>query len=645
VLLNGNTGLLTRLLQTAFPKRYSNARSYGEFNATSQQSDNHIKRLFMISRQVFPGVLIIALSFWITLFFQSAATSATYDSGATDDGMEVLTRGPIHEAFADVSVNEVPPGIVASRSVPDPINEVPPDYRPEGDNVQWIPGYWIWDDDQNNFIWLSGIWRDIPPGRQWNPGYWVTVAGGSQFVSGYWTETHQAGTIYLPPPPEPVQDIPGSMAMSSDNIWIDGHWIWSNNGYLWQAGYWQRQRPEMVWIPAYYVWTPRGYVFIRGYWDYQLVRRGVLFAPRHYSRPIYSNHNYYYTPSIVLDIDSIFLSLFIRRNHHHYYFGDYHDARYESRGFRPWYSKHATRYGYDPYYRSYRWERMRNDKKWEHNYQQQFQYRRDHRDARPQVVYRFRENHDAGKMRGVKNQMLGKPLAEVIKNNDQNRRFTRLNPEQKRVTQEHSRKLTHSQTERKTVEMVPDNKGKAWKSNESKKPEQLNKFTSPRINNTEKINSPQMQKGNVTDTQHVRPQQRTFSKPTQTEEVKKDQPGFQRLGRERKELNNKQEIQSQVNQTQKAPQKIVEHPNSQFQKNQERKQSLQMKVEEKNQLNPNPQATPQKNRPAQWKDQNAEQPQVKQNKKWPVNPENPTEEQGVLIDDQKVKKPWGQREN
>ena len=45
------------------------------------------------------------------------------------------------------------------------IDEVPPEYKPEGENVQWIPGYWAWDVAQSDFIWVSGLWRDVPPGR------------------------------------------------------------------------------------------------------------------------------------------------------------------------------------------------------------------------------------------------------------------------------------------------------------------------------------------------------------------------------------------------------------------------------------------------------------------------------------------------
>ena len=52
---------------------------------------------------------------------------------------------------------------------PAPVQEVPPDQQPQGANVQWIPGYWAWDDSRNDYIWGSGFWRDLPPGRHWVP--------------------------------------------------------------------------------------------------------------------------------------------------------------------------------------------------------------------------------------------------------------------------------------------------------------------------------------------------------------------------------------------------------------------------------------------------------------------------------------------
>src|SRR6185503_2341386 len=90
----------------------------------------------------------------------------------SEQGVEVLTRGPVHEAFAETVTFDPQPGIVAPKAPRDIIEEVPPEQRPEGANVTWIPGYWAWDDERNDFLWVSGIWRALPPGRQWVPGYW-----------------------------------------------------------------------------------------------------------------------------------------------------------------------------------------------------------------------------------------------------------------------------------------------------------------------------------------------------------------------------------------------------------------------------------------------------------------------------------------
>ncbi len=37
-----------------------------------------------------------------------------------------------------------------------------PDQKPEGTNVQWIPGYWSWDDERKDYLWVSGFKRDVP---------------------------------------------------------------------------------------------------------------------------------------------------------------------------------------------------------------------------------------------------------------------------------------------------------------------------------------------------------------------------------------------------------------------------------------------------------------------------------------------------
>src|SRR5262245_23567508 len=78
---------------------------------------------------------------------------------------EVLGRGPLHEGFAQPSDPSPRPAPVVPKAPPDPVREVPPDQKPEGDNVVWVPGYWMWDDDRRDYLWVSGFWRVPPPGR------------------------------------------------------------------------------------------------------------------------------------------------------------------------------------------------------------------------------------------------------------------------------------------------------------------------------------------------------------------------------------------------------------------------------------------------------------------------------------------------
>src|SRR6185437_845057 len=71
--------------------------------------------------------------------------------------VEVLARGPVHEAYAEPTEVRPDPSPVIPRQPPAPIEELPPDQRPEGDNVQWIPGYWAWQTDPGDFVWVSGF--------------------------------------------------------------------------------------------------------------------------------------------------------------------------------------------------------------------------------------------------------------------------------------------------------------------------------------------------------------------------------------------------------------------------------------------------------------------------------------------------------
>lgn len=311
----------------------------------------------------------------------SPAVGASEKVSDLDRGVDVLTHGPIHEAFAESVALDPEPGIIVPKAPPDDIDEIPPAQKPEGD-VDWIPGYWAWDDDRNDFVWVSGTWRAVPPNRQWIPGYWIKIESGFQWVSGYWAPETAIDTQYLPEPPESVEAGPNVNAPTSDYGWVPGCWIWLQGRYVWRPGYWEIMRPNWVWVPDYYLWTPRGYIFVEGYWDFAVVRRGVLFAPVFFDIGVSMVHGYHFTPSVRISLNVFSDCLFLRPGHHHYYFGDYYAAKYYREGIYPWFSAHEKRHHYDPIYVHQRWEH-RNDRHWEKHLDALYQERRDNAAFRP----------------------------------------------------------------------------------------------------------------------------------------------------------------------------------------------------------------------------------------------------------------------
>lgn len=331
-------------------------------------------------------------------------------------GVEVLTRGPVHEAFAATVSFNPEPGILVNVQPPAAIEEIPPDQRLEGENVTWIPGYWAWGEDSNDFLWISGIWRNLPPGRQWIPGYWAQTDSRYQWTSGYWEDAKVAEVTYLPKPPRSVETGPNIEAPSRDVSWLPGSWAWQDDRYAWRAGYWAPVRENWIWVPSYYRWTPRGYVYVDGYWDYEVARRGVLFAPVHFGRDVYSQPGYYYTPTTVISL-SVFLNhLFLRPSYGHYYFGDYYGSNYRDQGYYASYSYGSGYRGFDPIYSHYRWEN-RDDLNWDRQRREYFEYRRDNEAARPPRTWAALNSIPEAERR-VGNFAVAQPLDRLVSGGD-----------------------------------------------------------------------------------------------------------------------------------------------------------------------------------------------------------------------------------
>ncbi len=287
------------------------------------------------------------------------------DSGQIEIGVEseyeTLTRGPLHEAFAEPIVANPEPGFIVLQSPPPPINEIAPEFRPDGEEVIWISGYWGWDEQREDFIWISGVYRVPPEGHIWIPGYWNPVDEGWQWVQGFWIEETMEAISYLPPPPETIEVGPTSPSPGPDYFYVPGHWtltdyanvssgvaVYDPSGYVWSAGYWHPLQSDLVWIPAHVVWTPRGCVYVNGYWDQRLPMRGLCFAPVAIPQVVSRRPGWSLRPNVVLNAQLILHNLFVQPRYNHYLFGDYYGLPSGRRNVVPAYVYHQSRGSYDP---------------------------------------------------------------------------------------------------------------------------------------------------------------------------------------------------------------------------------------------------------------------------------------------------------
>jgi hypothetical protein len=354
--------------------------------------------------------------------------AATPPATPSEEQPEVLTRGPVHEAFAEPVTVAVEAGVVAPTEPPANIQEVPPADRPQGGNYVWVPGYWAWDSERNGYIWVSACWRFAPPKMYWVPGYWAQVRGGWEWVAGFWAPVADQQIEYLPAPPE-LEDIqPPGLPPTPDHIWVPPCWYWYGGQYVPRPGYWMVAQPDWVWVPSHYVWTPRGYVFVEGHWDYPLEGRGVLFAPIYFPRYVYAHVGFVYSPSIILDVGALQVSLFAFPRYHHYYFGDYYDDVYVREGIYPWSDSVRVHIWYDPIYVHERWSHHRTDPRWEEHNRRDYDMRRDDRNLRPPRTYRKMEDRVSTVPEPQrKNFRVAQPLSAAVNDKATQTRFEHIN--------------------------------------------------------------------------------------------------------------------------------------------------------------------------------------------------------------------------
>ncbi|MCS7466538.1 hypothetical protein NZK35_07770 [Stieleria sp. ICT_E10.1] len=355
-------------------------------------------------------------------------------------GVEYLSHGPLHESYAEPYSADPKPAPVVPKEPPPPVKELPPTLRPESEKSTWIPGYWDWDEELGDFLWISGVWREVPPQRRWVPGYWEPAEDGYRRVAGFWANEQAATVDYLPPPPESLEQGPASPAPGDNYFYVPGNWNYQTSQYQWTPGFWARSQPNWVWIPNQYVWTPRGCIFRSGYWDYRLQRRGVLFTPVYYRSPIYLRANYWYRPRYVIDSGlGLLANLFVNPRYGRYYFGDYYGVGYGT-SFHPWISYYQRPRRYDPLYSYYGIRSLHDREPSLDRIARQHQQIRDHQELRPPRTYSGPPvqagQRGAGPAPGKGNRErvemanLANPLEDYARRNSDDIRFRRISETQ-----------------------------------------------------------------------------------------------------------------------------------------------------------------------------------------------------------------------
>lgn len=232
-------------------------------------------------------------------------------------------EGPVHEAYFTPITDSVVYQAIG-QTPPDPILERIPT-QTAADTV-WIPGYWDWDIELQDFIWISGIWRKPPPNHQWISGSWKKSDQGWVRLPGFWSAKPSEELTAIPiAPPASLEENTGT-SPGTDYFWSPGFWSYNSGTkkYTWMSGSWIPFDEEWILVPAHYVWRDKGFFFIEPYWDWNLTTRGTPYIALNIPQTLRSG--YVSTPSVKTAPQAIYQYYFpwypnyLHLFQHQYYF-------------------------------------------------------------------------------------------------------------------------------------------------------------------------------------------------------------------------------------------------------------------------------------------------------------------------------------
>lgn len=214
----------------------------------------------------------------------------------------------VHEAYLTQEY-----GNLISRAVPLRPPEKIHEDAPEQDDpqLQWIPGYWNWSEKMGDYIWVSGVWRNPPNGHQWIEGYWKKLPEGWVWIRGFWSPVNRNALFFITDvPPDSIDErVPFPPSPQEAYFWMPGYWSYEKESgqFSWISGRWEFFREHVIYIPGHYIWRENGYVFVPPYWDWPIEDLGIAYAC--VSIPPDDRENIY-IPSIVLQQNHVISLLY-----------------------------------------------------------------------------------------------------------------------------------------------------------------------------------------------------------------------------------------------------------------------------------------------------------------------------------------------
>ena len=251
----------------------------------------------------------------------------------------------MHEAFAEVVQYDPAPGIAVAKQPPKPIEAVAPQQKPEGEGYQWIGGYWGWDEDRSDFLWISGVWRIPPPedavgarllGRNRGP-----LAVGFRLLGPRLASPRASRSSTCPrhrPPwrPAPAARPPPTTTSGARLLGLAPEPLPVANPLLGPG-------PDFLGVDPLALRVDAQRLRLRaGPLGLHLAASRVSFCPVYFHRPIYLHAGYRFVPSVVIYGNVLHQHLFCRPQYGHYYFGDYY-ASLRAVGHLPWFSLYHSR--------------------------------------------------------------------------------------------------------------------------------------------------------------------------------------------------------------------------------------------------------------------------------------------------------------